>query len=134
MQPARRDPVAATLGERAVTPHLVIMRALILSLVLALPGAAAAQVHPLPPHVDRHQYEADRHRLEMDRLRARADEQAAFARRQQAETQATLQRLEAARQPPLPDAPRRSVEAVERHERTRAAVTQIDAWLDRRPD
>ncbi|MNR45399.1 hypothetical protein D3C85_1642420 [compost metagenome] len=82
----------------------------------------------------------------MDRLRNQAAEREALAQQQRLQTQLTIQRLQAARQPtpPLPpptaytrspEAERlaREVQAARREEMARS-VTEIDAWLDRRPN
>lgn len=120
------------------------MRMTMISLAAALTAATAtAQVPPRPVHgaygFDQHRHQVDRHRYEMERLTAQADVRAATARRQQIETRQTLRALEAARQPPTPYVERAAPPADpavtgERHRRTRETVTQIDAWLDRRPD
>lgn len=130
------------------------MRRLILMFLLmaAAPLAANAQTWPgwpgpPPPGYDPGSAIADQHRIEMDRLRGQAAEREALARQQRLQTQMTIQRLEAARQPipPLPPqtayAPRtpeqerqaREAQTPRREEMVRG-VTEIDAWLDRGPD
>jgi len=120
-------------------------------LTVALPLAANAQTWPgwpgpPPPGYDPGSAIADQHRIEMDRLRNQAAEREALAHQQRLQTQLTIQRLEAARQPtpPLPPptayAPRtpeqerqaREAQTARREEMVRG-VTEIDAWLDRRP-
>ncbi|MNT44406.1 hypothetical protein D3C72_1809320 [compost metagenome] len=120
-------------------------------LLVAVPMAATAQTWPgwpapPPPGYDPGSAIADQHRIEMDRLRNQAAERDALAQQQRLQTQLTIQRLQAARQPtpPLPPltayAPRtpeqerqaREAQAARREEMTRD-VTEIDAWLDRRP-
>lgn len=118
-------------------------------IVLAAAPAAQAQVWQPGPGAstaDQHRYQADLHRFEMDRLRAQADQRETFARQLDLETRLNRLRLEAARQPePLePPAlrPLRAPEderatrlsASERRRDTAAAMGQIDAWLDRRPE
>lgn len=127
-------------------------RLILMSLLLAAaPLAANAQTWPgwpapPPPGYDPGSAIADQHRIEMDRLRNQAAEREALAQQQRLQTQLTIQRLEAARQPtpPLPPltayAPRtpeqerqaREAQAARREEMTRS-VTEVDAWLDRRP-
>ncbi|MNU42947.1 hypothetical protein D3C71_317210 [compost metagenome] len=130
------------------------MRRLILMTVLlaAMPLAATAQTWPgwpgpPPPGYDPGSAIADQHRLEMDRLRNQAAERDALAQQQRLQTQLTIQQLQVARQPtpPLPPptayAPRtleqerqaRAAQNARREEMTRG-VTEIDAWLDRRPN
>ena len=128
------------------------MRRLILMTVLmaAAPLAANAQTWPgwpgpPPPGYDPSSAIADQHRIEMDRLRNQAAEREALARQQRLQTQLTIQQLQAARQPtpPLPP-PTAYVRSPEEERRAREAqtarreemvrgVTEIDAWLDRRP-
>ena len=128
------------------------MRSLILMTVFlaALPLAATAQTWPgwpapPPPGYDPGSAIADQHRYEMDRLRNQAAEREALAQQQRLQTQLTIQRLQAARQPTLPPSPpsayvrtpeqaRQALDAqtARREEMTRD-VTEIDAWLDRRP-
>jgi len=129
------------------------MRRLILMFLLmaAAPLAANAQTWPgwpgpPPPGYDPGSAIADQHRIEMDRLRGQAAEREAFARQQRLQTRLTIQQLEAARQPtpPLPP-PTAYVRSPEEERRAREAqtarreemvrgATEIDAWLDRRPD
>lgn len=123
----------------------------IVLLTVALPLAANAQTWPgwpgpPPPGYNASSAIADQHRIEMDRLRNQAAEREALAQQQRLQTQLTIRRLEAARQPtpPLPPptayAPRtleqerqaREAQTARREEITRS-VTEIDAWLDRRP-
>jgi hypothetical protein len=87
---------------------------------------------------------ADQHR---DRLRNQAAEREALAQQQRLQTRMTIQRLEAARQPALPSPPltayvprtleqerqAREAQTARREEMTRG-VSEIDAWLDRRPN
>ena len=129
------------------------MRRLILMTLLlaAAPVATNAQTWPDWPGPPSPGYDpgsaiADQHRLEMDRLRNQAAEREALAQQQRLQTQATIRRLEAARQPALPPqpptayAPRtleqerqaREAQDARRQEMVRG-VTEIDAWLDRRP-
>lgn len=130
------------------------MRRLILMTLMltAAPFAANAQTWPgwpgpPPPGYSPGSAIADQHRYEMDRLRNQAAEREALAQQQRLQTQLTIQQLQAARQPtpPLPPpsayAPRtleqerqaREAQTARREEMTRG-VTEIDAWLDRRPD
>ncbi|MGH7028529.1 DUF2756 domain-containing protein [Brevundimonas sp.] len=130
------------------------MRRLILMSVLlaAAPFTANAQTWPgwpgpPPPGYDPGSAIADQHRVEMERRRSQAAEREALAQQQRLQTQLTIQRLEAARQPtpPLPPqtayAPRtpeqerqaREAQAARREEMVRS-LTEIDAWLDRCPD
>ncbi len=130
------------------------MRRLILLTVLlaAAPLAANAQTWPgwpgpPPPGYDPGSAIADQHRIEMDRLRNQAAEREALAQQQRLQTQLTIQQLQAARQPapPMPPqtayAPRtleqerqaREAQDARREEMVRG-VTEIDAWLDRRPN
>lgn len=128
------------------------MRRLILITLLmaAVPLAANAQTWPgwpgpPPPGYDPGSAIADQHRIEMDRLRNQAAEREALAQQQRLQTQLTIQRLQAARQPALPSPPptayirspeqerqAREVQTALREEMVRG-VTEIDAWLDRRP-
>ena len=128
------------------------MRRLILITLLmaALPLAANAQTWPgwpgpPPPGYDPGSAIADQHRIEMDRLRNQAAERDALAQQQRLQTQLTIQQLQAARQPALPSPPptvyarspeeerqAREAQTARREEMTRS-VTEIDAWLDRRP-
>lgn len=120
-------------------------------LMTAVPLAAAAQTWPgwpgpPPPGYDPGSTIADQHRIEMDRLRNQAAEREALTQQQRLQTQLTIQQLEAARQPtpPLPPqtayAPRtleqerqaREAQTARREDMVRG-VTEIDAWLDRRP-
>lgn len=128
------------------------MRRLILTILLvaAAPLAANAQTWPgwpgpPPPGYDRGSAIADQHRIEMDRLRNQAAEREALAQQQRLQTQLTILKLQAARQPtpPLPpptayirspeqERQAREAQTTRREEMVRG-VTQIDAWLDRRP-
>jgi hypothetical protein len=129
------------------------MRRLILITLLmaAAPFAANAQTWPgwpgpPPPGYDPGSAIADQHRIEMDRLRNQAAEREALAQQQRLQTQLTIQQLQAARQPALtPTSPtayaprtleqeRQAREAQDaRREQMVRGVTEIDAWLDRRP-
>lgn len=130
------------------------MRRLILMTLMlaAAPLAANAQTWPgwpgpPPPGYAPGSAIADHHRIEMDRLRNQAAEREALAQQQRLQTRLTIQRLEAARQPALPSppptayAPRtleqerqaREAQAARREEMMRG-VTEIDSWLDRRPN
>lgn len=130
------------------------MRRLILMTLMlaATPLAATAQTWPgwpgpPPPGYDPGSAIADQHRYEMDRLRNQAAERDALAQQQRLQTRLTLQRLEAARQPGLPSPPptayvpstleqerqAREAQAARREDMTRG-VTEIDSWLDRRPN
>ncbi len=120
-------------------------------LTVALPLAANAQTWPgwpgpPPPGYDPGSAIADQHRIEMDRLRNQAAEREALAHQQRLQTQLTIQRLEAARQPtpPLPPPTAYTPRTLEQERQAREAqtarreemvrgVTEIDAWLDRRP-
>ncbi|WP_312780487.1 hypothetical protein [Brevundimonas sp.] len=120
-------------------------------LTVALPLAANAQTWPgwpgpPPPGYDPGSAIADQHRIEMDRLRNQAAEREALAQQQRLQTQLTIQRLEAARQPtpPLPPPTAYTPRTLEQERQAREAqtarreemvrgVTEIDAWLDRRP-
>ena len=128
-------------------------RLILITLMLAAaPLAANAQTWPgwpgpPPPGYDPGSAIADQHRIEMDRLRNQAAEREALAQQQRLQTRMTLQRLEAARQPAVPSPPQtayvprtleqerqaREAQAARREEMTRS-VTEIDAWLDRRPN
>ena len=133
--------------------HVSLMRRLIfiILLLVAAPLTATAQTWPgwpgpPPPGYDPGSAIADQHRIEMDRLRNQAAEREALAQQQRLQTQLTIQQLQAARQPapPLPPqtayAPRtleqerqaREAQTVRREDMVRG-VTEIDAWLDRRP-
>lgn len=121
-------------------------------LVAALPLAAKAQTWPgwpgpPPPGYDRGSAIADQHRIEMDRLRNQAAERDALAQQQRLQTQLTIQRLQAARQPapPLPPPTAYVPPTLEQERQAREAqtgrsdemirgVTEIDAWLERRPN
>lgn len=129
------------------------MRRLILMplLLAAAPLAANAQTWPgwpgpPPPGYNPGSAIADQHRIEMDRLRNQAAERDALAQQQRLQTQLTIQQLQAARQPtpPLPpptayvrspeeERQAREAQAARREEMMRG-VTEIDAWLDRRPN
>ncbi|MGH7019963.1 MAG: hypothetical protein ACREEY_08790 [Brevundimonas sp.] len=129
------------------------MRRLILITLLmaATPLAANAQTWPgwpapPPPGYDPGSAIADQHRIEMDRLRNQAAEREALAQQQRLKTQLTIQQLQAARQPALPSPPptayaprtleqeRQAREAQDaRRDQMVRGVTEIDAWLDRRP-
>jgi hypothetical protein len=128
------------------------MRRLILMTLLlaAAPLAATAQTWPgwpgpPPPGYDPGSAIADQHRIEMDRLRNQAAEREALAQQQRLKTQLTILQLQAARQPALPSPPptayvrspeeerqAREAQTARREEMVRG-VTEIDAWLDRRP-
>ena len=128
-------------------------RLILITLMLAAaPLAANAQTWPgwsgpPPPGYDPGSAIADQHRYEMDRLRNQAAEREALAQQQRLQTRLTLQRLEAARQPGLPSPPptayvprtleqerqAREAQAARREDMTRG-VTEIDSWLDRRPN
>ncbi len=129
------------------------MRRLILTIffLAAAPLAANAQTWPgwpgpPPPGYDPGSAIADQHRIEMDRLRNQAAEREALAQQQRLQTQLTIQRLEAARQPTLPLPPQttyaprtleqerqaREAQDARREEMVRG-LSEIDAWLDRRP-
>jgi len=119
-------------------------------LMTAAPLAANAQTWPgwpapPPPGYDPGSAIADQHRIEMDRLRNQAAEREALAQQQRLQTQLTIQQLQAARQPALPAPPpttyvrspeeerqAREAQTARREEMVRG-VTEIDAWLDRRP-
>ncbi len=129
------------------------MRRLVLMILMlaAAPLAANAQTWPgwpgpPPPGYDPGSAIADQHRIEMDRLRNQAGEREALAQQQRLQTQLTIQQLQAARQPtpPLPpptayvrspeeERQAREAQAARREEMMRG-VTEIDAWLDRRPN
>lgn len=129
------------------------MRRLILITLLlaAAPLAANAQTWPgwpgpPPPGYDPGSAIADQHRIEMDRLRNQAAEREALAQQQRLQTQLTILQLQAARQPALPLPPptayaprtleqeRQAREAQDaRRDQMVRGVTEIDAWLDRRP-
>ena len=123
-------------------------------MLAAAPLAANAQTWPGWPGPPSPGYDpgsaiADQHRYEMDRLRHQAAEREALAQQQRLQTRLTIQRLEAARQPALPSPPptayvprtleleqerqAREAQAARREEMTRG-VTEIDSWLDRRPN
>jgi hypothetical protein len=128
-------------------------RLILMTLMMAvLPLAANAQTWPgwpapPPPGYDPGSAIADQHRIEMDRLRNQAAEREALAQQQRLQTRLTIQQLEATRQPALPAPPQtayaprtleqerqaREAQATRREETVRG-VTEIDAWLDRRPD
>ena len=128
------------------------MRRLILMTLLlaAAPVATNAQTWPgwpgpPPPGYDPGSAIADQHRIEMDRLRNQAAEREALAQQQRLQTQLTIQQLQGARQPALPPQPptayvrspeqerqAREAQTARREEMVRG-VTEIDAWLDRRP-
>jgi len=130
------------------------MRRLILMTLMlaAAPLAAKAQTWPgwpgpPPPGYSPGAAIADQHRYEMDRLRNQAAEREGLAQQQRLQTQLAIQQLQAARQPDLPSPPptafvprtleqerqAREAQTARREEMTRG-VTEIDAWLDRRPD
>ncbi|MNT19346.1 hypothetical protein D3C72_1546040 [compost metagenome] len=142
------------LGSRRAGAHVRLMRRLILMTVLlaAAPLAATVQTWPgwpgpPPPGYDPGSAIADQHRLEMDRLRNQTAEREALAQQQRLQTQLTILQLQAARQPALPSPPptayasrtleqerqTREAQTARREEMTRG-VTEIDAWLDRRPN
>lgn len=128
-------------------------RLILITLMLAAaPLAANAQTWPGWPGPPPAGYDpgsaiADQHRIEMDRLRNQAAEREALAQQQRLQTRMTLQRLEAARQPAVPSPPQtayvprtleqerqaREAQAARREDMTRG-VTEIDSWLDRRPN
>ena len=115
------------------------MRTLTVLILTGLLTASGAAAQVLPYRVDPHRYQVDRHQARMEALRLQADLRAERARRLDTETRLTLGALEAARQPPAPYVenaapPADPTAAVERHRRTREAVTQIDDWLARAPD
>ncbi|MGO4411021.1 MULTISPECIES: hypothetical protein [unclassified Brevundimonas] len=129
------------------------MRRLFLMTVLlaALPLAANAQIWPgwpgpPPPGYDPGSAIADQHRIEMERLRNQAAEREALAQQQRLQAQLTILQLQAARQPtpPLtppiayvrsPEEERLAREAQDaRRDQMVRGVTEIDAWLDRRPN
>jgi hypothetical protein len=130
------------------------MRRLILMTLMlaAAPLAAKAQTWPgwpgpPPPGYSPGAAIADQHRYEMDRLRNQAAEREGLAQQQRLQTQLAIQQLQAARQPDLPSPPptafvprtleqerqAREAQTARREEMTRG-FTEIDAWLDRRPD
>lgn len=129
--------------------RLTILMTLMLA---AAPVAANAQTWPgwpgpPPPGYDPGSAIADQHRIEMDRLRNQAAEREALAQQQRLQTQLTIQQLEAARQPtpPLPPSTAYAPRTLEQERQAREAqdrrrdqmvrgITEIDAWLDRRPD
>ncbi len=94
--------------------------------VIALAGPVSAQVYPYSPAGRPDLTTGDIHRYEMDRLRNQADRNQDLAQSQSAQTRATIQSLQSRRQPPL-DLPEARSGAVVR------STTQIDTWLDRRP-
>ncbi|MFK4058005.1 hypothetical protein [Brevundimonas sp. NPDC046655] len=128
------------------------MRRLILMtlLLVAAPVAATAQTWPGWPGPPPLGYDpgsaiADQHRIEMDRLRNQAAEREALVQQQRLQTQLTILQLQAARQPTPPMPPptayvlspeearqAREAQTARREEMVRG-VTEIDAWLDRRP-
>lgn len=128
-------------------------RLILITLMLAAaPLAANAQTWPGWPGPPPAGYDpgsaiADQHRYEMDRLRNQAAEREVLAQQQRLQTRLTIQRLEAARQPGLPSPPptayvprtleqereAREAQAARREDMTRG-VTEIDSWLDRRPN
>lgn len=124
---------------------MIFARALLAAAALAAAFPAQAQTTPphLAPGIDLHRYQADQHHYEIDRLRARADQREALAHQLQLETRLTRLEIEAARQPEPAQPPAyrvlRSPEeeralreaATRRRNDTIAAVTRIDAWLDR---
>lgn len=123
----------------------VIAITLAVALALALAGTVAqAQVAPYPLQARPGLTTGDIHRYEMDRLRSQADQSQALARSQSLQTQMTIQQLQARRQPPLtasePARPLTLEEARQAREATQArsaaatrSMSQIDDWLDRRP-
>ena len=126
----------------------VMTRSIALAVALiALAGPVSAQVHPYSPAGRPDLTTGDIHRYEMDRLRNQADSNQALAQSQSAQTRATIQSLQARRQPPLdlPEArrpltleeARQARQARQAAEARNGAVvrstTQIDSWLDRRP-
>lgn len=123
---------------------------IVLAAALPVQARAQTQAHAWQPGpgasaADQHRYQADRHRDEIGRLRALADQREDVTRQNELEFRLNRLRLVAARQtePALPPAlrPLRSpqdervarLSATERRRATTAAVAQIDAWLDRRP-
>lgn len=139
-------------GVSPLKPHIRIMRRSIPLLALtaalaspALSSEASAQTSPWrpadparPAWSPRPASTADAHRLEMDRLRATADRNQAVAR-SNADTARRAAADLAARRAPEPVPPVRTREAPPRPDplpapaRT-ASASEIDAWLDRRPD
>lgn len=126
-----------------MTKALALSLATVAALICAAP--VAAQVAPLPdqpwPHAADHaRYQADQHRYEMERLRLEADQRALFARQQSLEARLRVIDLQAARQPMPPFDPwtARATATPEQARARRDAVvtgtTQIDTWLDRRPN
>lgn len=132
------------------------MRAILILTMAAAASSAAAQTIPAldpygPPFVPTvgggPAAIADQHRYETERLRAQAQANAALAARQQTETQLRLRDLEAARlaATPLPvTGPPRPIYSPEQERVLRQAtetrswtatrgLSQIDAWLDRKP-
>lgn len=114
----------------------------LLMTLLATP--ALAQVTPWPLQNRPDVTTGDIHRYEMDRVRSQADASEALARSQALGARLTVQELQARRQPPLVtpetsrpltlDQARRAREATEARTSTMTRSTsQIDAWLDRRP-
>lgn len=129
-----------------------MIRWIIILTSCALFTAANAQTWPgwpgpPPPGYDPGSAIADQHRIEMDRLRNQAAERDALAQQQRLQTQLTILQLEAARQPALllppptayvprsPEEERQAREAQDaRRDQMVRGVTEIDAWLDRRPN
>lgn len=127
-------------------------RALLLAVVapLFLTGVAHAQtVRPLPPGPsawEQNRWQGEQHRYEMDRLRLQTEQRQAATRQLQLETRLNRMDLDSRRttDPYIPSAPPalRSPEekrgarvaATERRRATTDSVTQIDSWLDRRPN
>lgn len=104
--------------------------------LLAVAGAATAQVRPITPYVGASV--ADQHRYENERQYQRSRDQAAMARQNQLSTRLTRQDLQAARAPepyiPLQPLIPQTPEAARRNrDTTVAGVSQIDDWLDRTP-
>ncbi|CAN5382554.1 hypothetical protein BH10PSE1_BH10PSE1_31700 [soil metagenome] len=110
-------------------------------------GSALGQVAASPPYAPYSRPNVttgDIHRYQMDRLRAQADQNQALARSQALESQLTIQQLQSRRQAPLAtpeptrfltlDEARQSRQATEARSATATrSMSQIDAWLDRRP-
>ncbi|MEG1028558.1 MAG: hypothetical protein RSE34_00580, partial [Brevundimonas sp.] len=112
------------------------MRRLILItlMLVAAPLAATAQTWPGWPGPPPAGYDpgsaiADQHRYEMDRLRNQAADREALAQQQRLQTQLTIQRLEAARQP-TPPLPPQTAYAPRTLEQERQAREAQDARRD----
>lgn len=113
------------------------MRALLILSFMALAAPAAAQVHPWPGYEAHPAVALERHRAADEAQRARAREQADFARRMQSDSRLTRLELDAARRArpqPIPSPlDRPALPSATTNDATRRSVTEIDAWLDRRP-